>query len=136
MAISLGILGVLLHIGADDIAMRLFAVVMLLVFIVGFAVSAGPLIWVLCSEVQPIEGRDFGIAISTFTNWTANFVVGLTFLSMLTGLGSGATFGVYAALNAAFVLVTLFFVPETKAITLEAIETNLMAGKPLRRIGE
>ncbi|MGD0720047.1 MAG: sugar porter family MFS transporter [Roseiarcus sp.] len=136
MAISLGVLGILLHIGADDIAMRLFAVVMLLIFIVAFAVSAGPLIWVLCSEVQPIEGRDFGIAISTFTNWTANFVVGVTFLSMLTGLGSGATFGVYAAMNAAFVLITIFFVPETKGITLEAIEANLMAGKPLRQIGE
>jgi len=136
MAISLGVLGVLLPIGADDIAMRLFEVVMLLIFIIAFAVSAGPLIWVLCSEVQPIEGRDFGIAISTFTNWTANFVVGLTFLSMLTGLGSGATFGVYAALNAAFVLITIFFVPETKGIALEAIEANLMAGKPLRQIGE
>jgi SP family galactose:H+ symporter-like MFS transporter len=136
MAIGLGVLGVLLHIGTTDVTMQIFAVAMLLVFIVGFAVSAGPLIWVLCSEVQPIEGRDFGMAISTFTNWAANFVVGLTFLSMLTGLGSGATFGVYAALNALFLLVTFFFVPETKGISLEAIEANLMAGKPLRHIGE
>jgi SP family galactose:H+ symporter-like MFS transporter len=136
MAIGLGILGVLLHIGTTDVGMQIFAVAMLLIFIVGFAVSAGPLIWVLCSEVQPIEGRDFGMAISTFTNWAANFVVGLTFLSMLTGLGSGPTFGVYAALNALFLVVTFVFVPETKGISLEAIEANLMAGKPLRHIGE
>jgi SP family galactose:H+ symporter-like MFS transporter len=136
MAIGLGALGVLLHIGTTDIEMQIVAVAMLLVFIIGFAVSAGPLIWVLCSEVQPIEGRDFGMAISTFTNWGANFVVGLTFLTMLTDLGSGATFGIYAALNALFLLVTFFYIPETKDISLEAIEANLMAGKPLRHIGD
>jgi SP family galactose:H+ symporter-like MFS transporter len=136
MAIGLGALGVLLHFGTTDIEMQIIAVAMLLVFIIGFAVSAGPLIWVLCSEVQPIEGRDFGMAISTFTNWGANFVVGLTFLTMLTDLGSGATFGIYAALNALFLLVTFFYIPETKDISLEAIEANLMAGKPLRHIGD
>ena len=51
---------------------RIFTVAMLLVFIVGFAMSAGPLIWTLCSEVQPLKGRDFGIACSTLTNWIAN----------------------------------------------------------------
>ena len=76
------------------------------------------------------------MAISTFTNWASNFVVGLTFLSLLTGLGSGATFGIYAALNALFLVITFFFVPETKDISLEAIEANLMAGKPLRHIGD
>jgi SP family galactose:H+ symporter-like MFS transporter len=136
MAVGLGALGVALHIGTNDLPIQIFAVAMLLMFIVGFAVSAGPVIWVLCSEVQPIEGRDFGIAVSTFTNWTANFFVGLTFLSMLTGLGSGATFGIYAALNAAFLAITFFFVPETNGVSLEAIEANLMAGRPLRHLGD
>jgi SP family galactose:H+ symporter-like MFS transporter len=135
MTIGMGALGFLLHIGTDDLAMRLFAVAMLLIFITGFAMSAGPLIWVLCSEVQPTKGRDFGIAASTLTNWVANFVVGLTFLSMLNGFGNGPTFGIYAALNFAFIFFTLFFVPETKGISLEGIEANLMAGKPLRNIG-
>jgi SP family galactose:H+ symporter-like MFS transporter len=76
------------------------------------------------------------VALSTFTNWASNFVVGLTFLTMLTELGSGLTFGIYAALNALFIVVTFFFVPETKDISLEAIEANLMAGKPLREIGQ
>jgi SP family galactose:H+ symporter-like MFS transporter len=136
MTIGLGVLGVLLHYGTNSIEMQSLAVAMLLVFIIGFAVSAGPLIWVLCSEVQPIEGRDFAVALSTFTNWASNFVVGLTFLTMLTELGSGLTFGIYAALNALFIVVTFFFVPETKDISLEAIEANLMAGKPLREIGQ
>jgi SP family galactose:H+ symporter-like MFS transporter len=90
---------------------------------------------VLCSEVQPTKGRDFGIAASTLTNWVANFVVGLTFLSMLRTFGDGVTFGIYAAFNLAFLVFTFFVVPETKGISLEGIEQNLMEGKPLRRIG-
>jgi MFS transporter, SP family, galactose:H+ symporter len=135
MTIGMGVLGVLLHVGTNGLAMQLFAVFMLLVFIIGFATSAGPLIWVLCSEVQPTKGRDFGIAASTLTNWVANFVVGLTFLSMLHSFGNGVTFGIYALFNLAFLFFTFFMVPETKGISLEGIEANLMSGKPLRRIG-
>lgn len=115
--------------------LQLFTVIMLLVFIAGFAMSAGPLIWTLCSEIQPLKGRDFGIAASTVTNWGANMVVGFTFPLMLSGLGSSRTFLLYAVLNALFIAFTLALVPETKGMTLEAIENNLMAGKPLRRIG-
>jgi SP family galactose:H+ symporter-like MFS transporter len=135
MTIGMGVLGFMLHVGTHSLGAQLFAVAMLLVFIVGFATSAGPLIWVLCSEVQPTKGRDFGIAASTLTNWVANFVVGLTFLSMLNSFGDGITFGIYAALNLLFLVFTVFYVPETKGISLEGIEANLMAGKPLRRIG-
>jgi SP family galactose:H+ symporter-like MFS transporter len=135
MTIGMGVLGYMLHVGTHSLGAQLFAVAMLLIFIVGFATSAGPLIWVLCSEVQPTKGRDFGIAASTLTNWVANFVVGLTFLSMLNTFGDGITFGIYAALNLLFLVFTFFYVPETKGISLEGIEANLMAGKPLRRIG-
>jgi SP family galactose:H+ symporter-like MFS transporter len=136
MAVGLGIVGTMMHLGIATHAERLFTVAMLLVFIVGFAMSAGPLIWILCSEVQPIKGRDFGIACSTLTNWVANFVVGFTFLSLLNNFGKAQTFWLYASFNVVFLLITIFLVPETKNITLEHIERNLMAGKPLRRIGE
>ncbi|MFC5582606.1 MFS transporter, partial [Rhodanobacter terrae] len=109
---------------------------MLLTFIVGFAMSAGPLIWTLCSEVQPLKGRDFGIGCSTFTNWVANMIVGATFLTLLNGIGNAATFWLYAALNAVFLLITFWLIPETKNVTLEQIERNLMSGQPLRKIGQ
>lgn len=136
MAIGLGIVGTMMSLGINTQPERLFSVAMLLVFIVGFAMSAGPLIWILCSEVQPIKGRDFGIAISTFTNWVANFVVGFTFLSLLNNFGHAQTFWLYASFNVLFLFFTFFLVPETKNITLEHIERNLMAGKPLRKIGQ
>ena len=135
MALGLGVVGAMMHFGVDGRSEQAFTVAMLLVFIIGFAMSAGPLIWVLCSEVQPLKGRDFGIGCSTFTNWIANMIVGATFLSLLNGIGHAATFWLYAALNVAFLGFTWAFVPETKGVTLEQIERNLMSGRRLRDIG-
>jgi SP family galactose:H+ symporter-like MFS transporter len=135
MAVGLGVVGTMMHGGIATHAGQLFTVVMLLVFIVGFAMSAGPLVWTLCSEIQPLKGRDFGIGCSTFTNWIANMIVGATFLTLLNGIGNGNTFWLYAALNLVFIGLTFWLVPETKGVTLEQIERNLMHGKPLREIG-
>ena len=136
MTIGMFTVGTLLYFGTGDSELaRYGAVTMLLAFIVGFAFSAGPLVWILCSEVQPIKGRDFGIACSTFTNWVTNMIVGLTFLTLLNTIGNAQTFWMYAAFNAFFIYLTLKFVPETRGVSLEQIERNLMAGKPLNRIG-
>jgi SP family galactose:H+ symporter-like MFS transporter len=135
MAVGLGVVGTMMALGINGRAEQLFTVGMLLFFIVGFAMSAGPLIWTLCSEVQPLKGRDFGIAASTFTNWATNFVVGVTFLSLMAGIGNAQTFWLYAALNAVFIVFTFWLVPETKGVTLEQIERNLMKGNALRKIG-
>jgi SP family galactose:H+ symporter-like MFS transporter len=136
MALGLGVVGTMMHLGITTHTEQIFTVAMLLTFIVGFAMSAGPLVWTLCSEVQPLKGRDFGIGCSTFTNWIANMIVGATFLSLLNGIGHAATFWLYAGLNLLFLLFTYALVPETKGITLEDIERNLMHGKRLRDIGE
>ncbi|MBV8871106.1 sugar porter family MFS transporter [Phytobacter diazotrophicus] len=135
MAVGMGILGTMLHLGIHSQGAQYFAVAMLLMFIVGFAMSAGPVIWVLCSEIQPLKGRDFGITCSTATNWIANMIVGATFLTMLDSLGNANTFWVYGGLNVLFIILTLWLVPETKHISLEHIERNLMKGRPLREIG-
>ncbi|MET4570975.1 sugar porter family MFS transporter [Rhodanobacter soli] len=136
MALGLGVVGTMMHLGIRTHVEQMFTVAMLLTFIVGFAMSAGPLIWTLCSEVQPLKGRDFGIGCSTFTNWIANMIVGVTFLSLLNGIGNAATFWLYAGLNLVFLVITFLLIPETKGVTLEQIERNLMAGKPLREIGQ
>lgn len=112
-----------------------WAIGALLFFIVGFAMSAGPIIWVLCAEIFPLSGRDLGVTFSTATNWIVNAIVGGTFLTLLSTFGNGNTFLLYGGLNALFVLFFLLYVPETKGVSLEGIEANLLAGKPLRRIG-
>lgn len=136
MAVGMGVLGTMMHLGIESIAEKYFSIAMLLMFIIGFAMSAGPLIWVLCSEIQPLRGRDFGITVSTTTNWIANMIVGATFLTMLDKLGNANTFWVYAVLNLIFIIITVVLIPETKNVSLEHIERNLMKGKALRNIGE
>jgi len=112
------------------------AIFALLMFIVGFAMSAGPIIWVLCSEIFPNSGRDLGITFSTSTNWVVNAIVGQTFLTLLTTLGNGNTFLLYGGLNVLFIVFFLLYVPETKGVSLESIEARLLSGVPLRKIGQ
>jgi filamentous hemagglutinin family protein len=112
--------------GTGSLTMSYLAVASLVVFIIGFAMSAGPIIWILCAEIFPLAGRDFGITCSTVTNWAANAVVGMTFLTMLNLLGPGNTFILYGALNAVFMIFFLALVPETKGVSLESIEKKLL----------
>ena len=116
-------------------SLGILAIGALLVFIVGFAMSAGPIIWVICSEIFPLSGRDLGITFSTATNWIVNAIVGGTFLTLLNTLGNGNTFLLYGALNVLFIIFFLMLVPETKGVSLEKIESNLLSGLPLKKIG-
>lgn len=135
MAVCMGILGYMFHSGIASPTEQYVAVIVLLIFITGFAMSAGPLIWVLCSEIQPLAGRDFGVTCSTMANWIANMIIGATFLTLIDTIGSPNTFWLYGALNLLCIVLTILFVPETKNISLENIERNLMRGKALRDIG-
>ena len=136
MAIGMGVLGLFIHNGIHSVAIQYTAIVMLLLFIIGFAMAAGPVIWLLCSEVQPLKGRDFGITLSTTTNWIANMIVGATFLTLLESFGNANTFWLYGGLNLLFIVITIWLVPETKNVSLEHIERNLMQGKALRDNGK
>ncbi len=107
----------------------------LLIFILSFAVSSGPITYVICSEIFPLSGRDLGITFTTVASWLSTAAVGGTFLTMIHHLGSQITFLIYGILQAFFLLFFVYFVPETKGVSLEHLESNLLAGKPLRKIG-
>ena len=138
MALAMAVVGVcmsLLEAGNASLGVSYLAAIMTMVSIAGFGMSAGPIVWVLCSEIQPLKSREFGIACSTMTNWITCAIVGATFLSLVDTLGSAHTFWLYAVLNGLFIALTMYYVPETKNVSLEKIEQNLMAGKKLRNIG-
>jgi SP family galactose:H+ symporter-like MFS transporter len=135
MGLAMISLGFMFHAGVKTGAQQITAVAILLTFIVGFAMSSGPIIWILCSEIYPLSGRDLGITCSTASNWFCNAIVGATFLTMLERLGDASTFWLYGLMNLAFISLLWWFAPETKGVTLEKIEENLMSGKPLRKIG-
>lgn len=139
MALGMLILGYCLmqveH-GAVSRGISWLSVGMTMMCIAGYAMSAAPVVWILCSEIQPLKCRDFGVTCSTTTNWVSNMIIGATFLTLLESNGAAGTFWLYTALNLVFVVITFWLVPETKNVTLEHIEKNLMAGKKLRDIGQ
>jgi SP family arabinose:H+ symporter-like MFS transporter len=138
MALSMFILGACLYAidaGNTAIWIRYVSASMTLLCIAGFAMSAGPVVWILCSEIQPLKSRDFGIACSTMTNWISCAVIGATFLTLVDTLGAATTFWLYGVMDVLFIVFTIYLVPETKNVSLEKIEKNLMSGKKLKNIG-
>src|SRR5262249_33017764 len=105
------------------------------VYIFGFAVSWGPVAWLVCSEIFPIEGREIGMTITTMVNWTfAGLVMGNA-LSFMKAYGNASIFYVFGGFCVLAIVFVVMFVPETKGITLEKMEFNLKNGVPLRRLG-
>ncbi|OUY05991.1 sugar porter family MFS transporter [Acinetobacter populi] len=111
------------------------SIISIIIFIVGFGTSAGPVIWTLCSEIQPSHGREFGVSCSTLSNWAVNSLIATYFLVLNDIFGIVNILNFLVLLNIFFLLIFYFFVPETKNISLETIESNLLKGKKLRNIG-
>jgi len=106
------------------------------VYIFGFAVSWGPVAWLVCSEIFPLEGREVGMTITTMVNWTfAGLVMGNA-LSFMKAHGNASIFYVFGGFCVLAIVFVAMVVPETKGITLEEMEFNLKNGVPLRRLGE
>jgi sugar porter (SP) family MFS transporter len=122
MTVSLAVLSYAFH--AQPAAMGLIATVCLMVYITFFAFSMGPIAWILVAEVFPLRLRGRGVAAATLGSGTSNFLVSMTFLSLINGAGNAVTFGIYGV----FCVLTLFFVafvvPETKGRELESISTE------------
>jgi len=105
-----------------------------LVFILGyiacFALSLGPVVWVVLSEIFPTRTRGRAMGIATLLLWTSNYVVSQTFPMIhedawLVGLFHHAfPFWLYAVFCVVTILVVAIFVPETKGRTLEDIEQS------------
>ncbi len=99
--------------------------VCLALFIAAFAVSWGPIVWVMLGEIFPLKVRGSAMAVATVLLWGANFVVSLTFPVLLDALGIGWLFLGYALIGLAALLFVRYFVAETKGRSLEEIESDL-----------
>ena len=102
----------------------------LMFFITCYAFSIGPIAWILVSEVFPLRVRGRGVAAATLSFGISNFLVSLTFLSLIKAAGTSLTLVIYGA----FCILTLFFVafviPETKGRELESISARQTAVAP------
>ena len=82
----------------------------------------GPVPWTVNAEIYPQSCRGMGMATSTSVNWISNYVVSLTFLSLLEALGGAGGFMFYAGFGVLGFIVIYLILPETKGF-IHAMDT-------------
>jgi SP family galactose:H+ symporter-like MFS transporter len=120
-------------IGSAPKMVLLFAVIF---YIFGFAVSWGPVVWLVCSEIFPLEGREVGMTITTMVNWTFAGLVMANALTFMETFGNASIFFLFSGFCVVAIAFVALFVPETRGITLEEMEFNLKNGVSLRHLGK
>ncbi len=88
-------------------------------FVIGFGVSWGPVVWVLLGEMFPNKLRAPALAVAAAAQWLANFAVSTSFPWMSENLGLSVTYGMYAVFALLSGLFVLTQVRETKGQELE-----------------
>jgi len=97
----------------------------LMLYVASFAVSFGPLLWVMLPELFPLRVRGAGAGVSALSNWGANFAVSQAFLPLVALIGTTAVFWILAGICVVAAIFIYFLVPETRGRSLEQIETDL-----------
>lgn len=130
MLLSLFVLSASFSLGDSG---KWFAIASVIVYIASFAMSLGPICWIMVSEIMPLKIRGLAMSAATVSNFAFNFIVVLSFLPMIEIWGKSASFAVFGGITVLSVIFVYFFVPETKGISLEKIEENWHKGVSPRK---
>jgi MFS family permease len=95
-------------------------------FVASFAVSLGPVMWVLFSELFPNHIRALAISVVGLVNSAVSFLVQLVFPWELATIGIAGTFFIYGFFALVGLLLVAKFLPETKGMSLEQLEVELV----------
>lgn len=124
MAVSMFMLGFsffLQHMGV-------FSLICMMLYVASFAISWGPVVWVLLSEIFPNKIRGKAMAIAVAAQWISNFIVSLTFPMMNNSswltehFNHGFAYWLYGFVSILAAIFMWKVVPETKGKTLEEME--------------
>ena len=124
-----GIIGLVLALAATG---ALFAmertnwqlVVALIFYLACFAMSLGPVPWIIIAEILPTRIRGRAMSVGTFLIWFTNTWVMLFFPTLSVRVGPAGTFTLFAGLVASALWLTWRLIPETKGRSLEEIELS------------
>jgi sugar porter (SP) family MFS transporter len=107
-------------------ALAIVAVLGLLIYTGSFAIGLGPVFWLLIAEIYPLKIRGAAMSVASMANWAANFVVTVSFLTLLSAIGGVGAFFLFGFLT--LVALAYFWrkVPETKGRSLQEIERDLV----------
>ncbi|MDX3224894.1 sugar porter family MFS transporter [Streptomyces sp. ME19-01-6] len=123
----------LLLIGVFSLALpagdgRAYAVLAMTVTFLAFQQGAiSPVTWLMLSEIFPMRMRGFGMGVAAVVLWLTNFLIGLVFPSLVSGIGVSNTFFLFVVAGILSFTFVKLYVPETKGHTLETLEAELRA---------
>lgn len=126
MATSIGILSVLkFTLNVADAAVP--TMILIGIYIFGFAVSWGPICWLMIGEIFPLNVRGVGNSIGSAANWIGNFIVSQFFLELLHVFNNnvGGPFAVFTFFAIVSIFFVIYMVPETRGKSLEEIEMEM-----------
>lgn len=102
----------------------------LLIYTGSFAIGLGPVFWLLIAEIYPLTIRGAAMSVATIANWSANFVVTISFLTIKNAIGGMGVFLLFGSLTLVALLYFWLEVPETKGRSLQQIEQDLAGRAP------
>ena len=119
----------LLSITLQQQSVGILSLIGVLLFIASFALSMGPVVWVLLSEMFPNKIRSVAMSVAVAAQWAANYVVSQSFpVVMGSEMNNNAPWNgslpyyIFIVFILVIVFITYKFIPETKGKTLEEIE--------------
>jgi MFS transporter, SP family, galactose:H+ symporter len=132
MALSLSMLGVGFYMnrtamGKDLLGMT--TITSLVVYNASVMIGIGPMFWVLISEIFPFKVRGHAMGMAAAVNYGMNFILSLTFLTLIRVLGPAMVFWLFALVSIGTWFFVYRLVPETRGLTLEEIEEHFRAGR-------
>lgn len=128
-AVMLGLMAIIFTVSSEDAvqgiemggATGILALLAAIGFIAFFALTWGPVMWVMLGEMFPNQYRGAALALAGMANWIANFVVTITFPVLLSNIGLGMSYGIYALFGLIAFVFVFRYVKETRGKTLEEI---------------
>lgn len=120
------VLGNVIHMG--EVIHAVISTVSVVVYFCTFVMGFGPIPNILCSEIFPTSVRGICIAICALTFWIGDIIVTYSLPVMLTSIGLGGVFAIYAVVCALAWVFVFLKVPETKGMPLEVITEFFAVG--------
>ena len=102
----------------------IFATIALAFYVGAFAVSLGPIVWLLIAEIFPLRVRGQAASIATMANWVGQPGRRRVYLSIISAIGETGTFVAYAVITVLSLVYVIAKVPETKGLKLSEIESR------------
>ncbi|XP_069071619.1 solute carrier family 2, facilitated glucose transporter member 4 [Pleurodeles waltl] len=110
-------------------AMSYVSMVAIFGFVAFFEIGPGPIPWFIVAELFSQGPRPAAMAVAGFSNWTANFIIGMCF-QYVADLCGPYVFIIFAALLVGFFIFTYFKVPETRGRTFDEISNMFRRRNP------